>query len=143
MKEQGPVFVTAFSPLAMIITAALAAIILAEQVRLGRYIFTNHVKDQLHLCLLIFGATICMMFLRCIFLLFFSVIGTILIVIGLYAVVWGKSKERSTSLLKDVKSMGHELPITNGTTKSSPDSKNDTTGPAENVVKVPINPQES
>lgn len=58
MKEQGPVFVTAFSPLAMIITAALAAIILAEQVRLGRYIFTNHVKDQLHLCLLIFGATI-------------------------------------------------------------------------------------
>lgn len=49
MKEQGPVFVTAFSPLAMIITAALAAIILAEQVHLGRYIFTNHVKDPLHL----------------------------------------------------------------------------------------------
>jgi hypothetical protein len=39
MKEQGPVFVTAFSPLAMIITAALAAIILSEQVRLGRYIY--------------------------------------------------------------------------------------------------------
>ncbi|XP_004290853.1 PREDICTED: WAT1-related protein At1g21890-like [Fragaria vesca subsp. vesca] len=108
MKEQGPVFVTAFSPLAMIITAALAAIILSEQVRLG------------------------------------SVIGTMLIVIGLYAVVWGKSKERSASM-KDVKTIDHELPITNVATISSTtvDSKNDAAGLKENVVKIPINPQES
>lgn len=35
-KARGPVFVTAFSPLCMIITAVLGAIILAEQVHLGR-----------------------------------------------------------------------------------------------------------
>ena len=74
----------------------------------------------------------------------FSVIGTILIVIGLYAVVWGKSKERSASM-KDVKTIDHELPISNGTKKlpTSVDSKNDATALEENVVKVPINPQGS
>lgn len=74
----------------------------------------------------------------------FSVIGTMLIVIGLYAVVWGKSKERSASM-KDVKTIDHELPITNVATISSTtvDSKNDAAGLKENVVKIPINPQES
>lgn len=35
-KEQGPVFIAAFSPLAMVVTAALGAIFLAEQLYLGR-----------------------------------------------------------------------------------------------------------
>ena len=38
MKERGPVFVTAFNPLCMIITAVLGSIILAEEITLGRYI---------------------------------------------------------------------------------------------------------
>ncbi|XP_015867099.1 WAT1-related protein At4g08300 [Ziziphus jujuba] len=95
-RERGPVFVTSFSPLCMIITAALGAIVLAEQVHLG------------------------------------SVVGAILIVMGLYTVVWGKSKDPvgSTSpLLVDEKSGAHDqLPITaakvtatttNGTTEMS------------------------
>uniref|UniRef100_A0A2C9U2C0 WAT1-related protein n=1 Tax=Manihot esculenta TaxID=3983 RepID=A0A2C9U2C0_MANES len=61
IKQRGPVFVTSFSPLCMIITAALGTIILAEQLRLG------------------------------------SVIGAVLIVAGLYTVVWGKSKDQTTS----------------------------------------------
>ncbi|KDP32785.1 hypothetical protein JCGZ_12077 [Jatropha curcas] len=79
IKERGPVFVTSFSPLCMIITAALGTIILAEQLRLG------------------------------------SIIGAILIVIGLYTVVWGKTKDKrisATPALTNEK----ELPIT---TKSS------------------------
>ncbi|BFG19108.1 hypothetical protein CerSpe_053820 [Prunus speciosa] len=102
MKEQGPVFVTAFSPLAMIITAALAAIILAEQIHLG------------------------------------SILGTILIVIGLYAVVWGKSKEprASSPLIEDEKVVALELPIT-------VDNKTDGTGPPGDFIKVPIKAQES
>lgn len=36
MKERGPVFVTAFSPLSMIIVAIMGSIILAEQMYLGR-----------------------------------------------------------------------------------------------------------
>uniref|UniRef100_A0A7N0ZVW6 WAT1-related protein n=1 Tax=Kalanchoe fedtschenkoi TaxID=63787 RepID=A0A7N0ZVW6_KALFE len=62
INERGPVFVTSFSPLCMIVTAALGAIILAEQVHLG------------------------------------SIIGAVFIVIGLYAVVWGKSKDRKALL---------------------------------------------
>lgn len=36
-KVRGPVFVTAFSPLCMIITAVVGAIVLAEKMHLGRY----------------------------------------------------------------------------------------------------------
>ncbi|XP_028775089.1 WAT1-related protein At2g37460 [Neltuma alba] len=57
MKTRGPVFVTAFSPLCMVIVAIMGSIILAEQLYLGR------------------------------------VIGAIVIVLGLYLVVWGKSKD--------------------------------------------------
>ncbi|KAL3513631.1 hypothetical protein ACH5RR_026348 [Cinchona calisaya] len=60
-KARGPVFVTAFSPLSMVITAILGAIVLAEQIHLG------------------------------------SLIGAIVIVIGLYSVIWGKGKELSAS----------------------------------------------
>lgn len=37
MKDRGPVFVTAFSPLSMVIVAVLSSFILAEQMYLGRY----------------------------------------------------------------------------------------------------------
>ncbi|KAJ4976783.1 hypothetical protein NE237_001889 [Protea cynaroides] len=57
MKERGPVFITAFSPLDMIIVAILSSFILAEQLWVG------------------------------------SVIGAIVIVTGLYLVLWGKSKD--------------------------------------------------
>jgi hypothetical protein len=38
IKERGPVFVTAFSPLCMIIVTLLGSLILSEVVTLGRYI---------------------------------------------------------------------------------------------------------
>lgn len=49
-KSRGPVFVTAFSPLSMIITAVLAAIVLAEQVHLGRY---NFIPNYIRICRLL------------------------------------------------------------------------------------------
>ncbi|XP_071719337.1 WAT1-related protein At2g37460-like [Rutidosis leptorrhynchoides] len=61
MKERGPVFVTAFNPLSMIIVAIIGSIILAEQTYLGR------------------------------------VLGALVIVAGLYLVVWGKSKDHKLS----------------------------------------------
>ncbi|XP_042064063.1 WAT1-related protein At1g44800-like [Salvia splendens] len=70
-KAKGPVFVTSFSPLSMIITAFLSAIILAETLHLG------------------------------------SVVGAVIIVSGLYCVVWGKTKEDSAA--KDIKSQ--QLPV--------------------------------
>ncbi|MED6119919.1 hypothetical protein PIB30_118267 [Stylosanthes scabra] len=57
LKTRGPVFVTAFNPLCMVIVAIMGSLILAEQVFLGR------------------------------------LIGAIIIVLGLYLVVWGKSKD--------------------------------------------------
>ncbi|RDX72276.1 WAT1-related protein [Mucuna pruriens] len=57
MQKKGPVFVTAFSPMMMIIVAIMGAFILAEKIYLG------------------------------------GVIGAILIVMGLYSVLWGKYKE--------------------------------------------------
>ncbi|KAJ4964141.1 hypothetical protein NE237_024080 [Protea cynaroides] len=85
IKERGPVFVTAFSPLCMIIVAALGSLILAEQIYLG------------------------------------SVIGGITIVIGLYCVVWGKSKDHVTlSPLNGEKTPApFELPIAMTTTNGS------------------------
>ncbi|XP_010916579.1 WAT1-related protein At1g21890 [Elaeis guineensis] len=60
MKERGPVFVTAFNPLCMIIVAVLGSIVLGEEITVGR------------------------------------VIGASIIVIGLYSLIWGKSKDHLT-----------------------------------------------
>ncbi|CAN1275089.1 WAT1-related protein At2g37460 [Linum perenne] len=59
MKQRGPVFVTAFSPLCMIMVAILSSIIFAEQMFVGR------------------------------------VVGAAVIVVGLYLVIWGKTKDRN------------------------------------------------
>ncbi|CAK9169049.1 unnamed protein product [Ilex paraguariensis] len=83
-KARGPLFVSAFSPLCMIITAILGALVLSEQVHLG------------------------------------SLIGAIIIVIGLYSVVWGKSKDQPSSMnsITSENGQSNELPVVN-TTKSS------------------------
>ncbi|XP_017221985.1 WAT1-related protein At2g39510 [Daucus carota subsp. sativus] len=67
MQERGPVFVTAFNPLGMVLVAILSSFILSEQLDLG------------------------------------SVIGAIVIVTGLYLVIWGKSKDQTSSKIVDNK----------------------------------------
>ncbi|GFY96649.1 nodulin MtN21 /EamA-like transporter family protein [Actinidia rufa] len=82
-KVRGPVFVTAFSPLCMIITAVFGAIVLAEQVHLG------------------------------------SLIGAIIIVFGLYSVVWGKSKDPLNSEASTFeKGKTFELPVVDSKTST-------------------------
>ncbi|KAA3484960.1 WAT1-related protein [Gossypium australe] len=99
IRQRGPVFVTSFSPLCMIITAILGAIILAEKIHLG------------------------------------SILGAIIIVTGLYTVVWGKSKDGENSET-DVKCNGlQELPIT-GNAKSITDD-DDINGPTK-IVTIPV-----
>ncbi|EMS60728.1 Auxin-induced protein 5NG4 [Triticum urartu] len=80
-RQRGPVFVTAFSPLSMIITAVMGSIILKEEITLG------------------------------------SVIGAVIIVTGLYFIIWGKSKDDiSPSQVSDVSVKGAgELPLTSVT----------------------------
>ncbi|KAJ8628762.1 hypothetical protein MRB53_022085 [Persea americana] len=103
MKERGPVFVTAFNPLCMVIVAVLGTIILNEEINLGR------------------------------------VIGAIIIVAGLYSVVWGKSKDplvQTPSLPKKMKGTP-ELPMIDTSKATSDDFL-----PAD-VVKVEIPANES
>lgn len=47
MKDRGPVFVTAFNPLCMIMVAVLGSVILAEEISLGRYGFSDNLKQIL------------------------------------------------------------------------------------------------
>ncbi|WOG98152.1 hypothetical protein DCAR_0417493 [Daucus carota subsp. sativus] len=66
MEKRGPVFVTAFSPLMMIIVAIMGSFILAEKIYLG------------------------------------GILGAILIVMGLYSVLWGKYKEYKDKEEEDI-----------------------------------------
>ncbi|KAH7553657.1 hypothetical protein ACOSP7_029541 [Xanthoceras sorbifolium] len=65
MKDRGPVFVSAFSPLCMVIVAIMSSFILGEQLFLGR------------------------------------MIGAIVVVVGLYLVIWGKSKDYNSTTPSD------------------------------------------
>ncbi|KAL8224092.1 hypothetical protein R6Q57_019567 [Mikania cordata] len=87
MKAKGPVFVTAFNPLSMVIVAVLGSIVLAESLNLGR------------------------------------VLGAVVIVIGLYLVIWGKSKDETQSSSKsDLDELPpvdlQQISVTNSSTKS-------------------------
>ncbi|MCL7033821.1 hypothetical protein MKW94_000649 [Papaver nudicaule] len=106
IKERGPVFVTAFNPLCMIIVAVLGSLILAEQIHLG------------------------------------SVIGAIIIVIGLYSVIWGKSKDynpSASSLESNGKGDDLELPIstTKGTEMKGAKHLDDDIGSTDYGILVP------
>ncbi|EXB65303.1 hypothetical protein L484_025382 [Morus notabilis] len=81
IKEKGPVFVTAFLPLTLVIVAILISFILSEMMYLGMCAsITFHsmqsFERRLH---------------------FPMVIGAILIVVGLYMVLCGKSKDHLLS----------------------------------------------
>ncbi|KAJ8534133.1 hypothetical protein K7X08_007457 [Anisodus acutangulus] len=65
MEKKGPVFVTAFSPLMMIIVAIMGSFILAEKICIG------------------------------------GILGAVLIVAGLYSVLWGKYKEYKEKEIED------------------------------------------
>ncbi|XP_023539394.1 WAT1-related protein At5g07050-like [Cucurbita pepo subsp. pepo] len=80
MKTRGPVFVTAFSPLLMVIVAFMGSLILAEKIYVG------------------------------------GIIGAVVIVMGLYSVLWGKYKEgKEKEVGEGVEEAvkGGELPVIN------------------------------
>ncbi|KAK5795355.1 hypothetical protein PVK06_036617 [Gossypium arboreum] len=92
MKRRGPVFVSAFNPLSMVIVAILGSFFLAEDMYLGRFESISLLKYinpiKIFAILKVFGTMV---------LLFCRVLGSIVIVIGLYLVLWGKSKDQPQS----------------------------------------------
>ncbi|XP_076888461.1 WAT1-related protein At2g39510-like [Bidens hawaiensis] len=85
MKAKGPVFVTAFSPLSMVIVAVLGSFVLSEKLNLGR------------------------------------VLGAVVIVIGLYLVIWGKMKDEGPPNSKcdpnEFPSVDQQIPVSISSTK--------------------------
>ncbi|XP_066377836.1 WAT1-related protein At1g44800-like isoform X2 [Miscanthus floridulus] len=75
-QARGPVFVTSFQPLVMIITTILGSTILKEETTLG------------------------------------SVIGAVIIVVGLYCLIWGKSKDHLGNGKPGAAAVAGELPLT-------------------------------
>ncbi|KAH6769044.1 nodulin MtN21 /EamA-like transporter family protein [Perilla frutescens var. frutescens] len=72
MKDKGPVFVTSFNPLNMVIVAVMSSFILAEQLNVGK------------------------------------VAGAMVIVIGLYLVIWGKTEDETTALYPQSEMMSQQ-----------------------------------
>ncbi|XP_037448477.1 WAT1-related protein At1g21890-like isoform X2 [Triticum dicoccoides] len=99
-RQRGPVFVTAFNPLCMIVTAVMGSIILKEEITLG------------------------------------SVIGAVIIVVGLYFLIWGKSTD-GISQVSDVSVKGAgELPLTTATNGHGSDSGKHVLGNGKGDVHV-------
>ncbi|KAL8132638.1 WAT1-related protein At1g21890-like [Apium graveolens] len=102
-KVKGPVFVTAFTPLSMIVTAILGVVLLSEQVHLG------------------------------------SLLGACVIVMGLYSVVWGKSKDDPVLTSGESSKLNTELPVVceKSITKSAHDFLNGpSVHPEIDVLKI-------
>ncbi|XP_028757545.1 WAT1-related protein At4g08290 [Neltuma alba] len=76
MKTMGPVFVTAFNPVRMIIVTILASFLLSEQLHLG------------------------------------SIIGGVVVSVGLYLVAWGKHKEYKHLMPPSPEKDTRQLPVT-------------------------------
>lgn len=87
VKQRGPVFTAAFTPLLQIFVAMFDFSVLHEQIHLGRFfpqpllIFYYIIQDSKFLISSIYTFVIG------------SILGSILVITGLYILLWGKSKE--------------------------------------------------
>lgn len=94
VQMRGPIFVSAFNPLTLVVGVFAAALLLDEKLHLGRSSF-SHLSNQI----LITSLTV--NFYRTLYILtrlrmYFadcSVLGGVIIICGLYVVLWGKRNE--------------------------------------------------
>lgn len=90
VKKRGPVFTAAFSPLIQILAAMIDIPVLHEQLHLGRsllFLYFHKTNDNTNIILNNFG-------------LLSSLLGSIVVIIGLYILLWGKKKEMQTCVNK-------------------------------------------
>lgn len=80
VRVSGPVFVSLFNPLMLIVVAFLGSLLLDEKLYLGRYV--------IRFCFFAICPNLNNVILLCC-----SVLGSVLIVCGLYMVLWSKNKE--------------------------------------------------
>jgi drug/metabolite transporter (DMT)-like permease len=85
LRERGPLYVAMFGPLIIVFVAVLSSVFLDETLHLGMYVREAHALC-LHRLLLSFAFTLLISRLC-------SALGAVLIVAGLYIVLWGKARE--------------------------------------------------
>ncbi|KAF8405880.1 hypothetical protein HHK36_007958 [Tetracentron sinense] len=108
IEKKGPVFTAMFTPLALVITAIFSAFLWKETLHLGshRVDSTRGVSDHFYTAIyymkLVFdyGQFLCS-----------SVGGAILLVGGLYSVLWGMNKEERTSKTNGQRQETKEVPV--------------------------------
>ncbi|KAG6386752.1 hypothetical protein SASPL_151925 [Salvia splendens] len=85
VEKKGPVFLAMTTPLIMVITLIMSAFVLGETITLGRCEEDKFVLEHMYIILTFILILMC--FIRD------SVLGALLLVGGLYFVLWGKTKE--------------------------------------------------
>ena len=92
IQKKGPVFVTAFQPLTTILVAIMGLFILGDALHMGRYACLYYItrKSNFKIFFLIF----------CLWT-FFSIVGALLIFVGLYAILSGKHREKDKTIVKN------------------------------------------
>lgn len=94
IEKKGPFYVAMFFPLSLLITAIFSAFVWAERLRCGRFVtsfffcYICYLDD-----FLTYRSCTCLLFAN-------SILGGIMIVGGLYSVLWGRSKEGTQQMLK-------------------------------------------
>lgn len=97
IEKKGPFYVAMFFPLSLLITAIFSAFVWAERLRCGRFV------TCFFFCYICWKSNTWPIFLPLIYmcLLFAnSILGGIMIVGGLYSLLWGRSKEGTQQMLK-------------------------------------------
>jgi len=94
IKMRGPIFASAFNPLQLLLVAISAYLLLDEKLYLGRYMIKSfsYLKHILFIMLSFFNLWYAWKLIWY-NLVVYSVFGAVLIVCGIYAVLWSKNKE--------------------------------------------------
>ncbi|RWW03666.1 hypothetical protein GW17_00033153 [Ensete ventricosum] len=93
----GPLFVAVFQPAQTVVVAIMAAVILGDQLYTGGYDYINFIKHISQSQFSPHNAQSTKPFGHCLSFFFSRIIGSILIVFGLYFVLWGKSEEKKAT----------------------------------------------
>jgi len=105
VSHKGPVYLSMFKPLSILIAAVSTFIFLGESLYLGRY--------TTKLLLLMILNSLCKCHFSILLYMFeYSVMGGILISIGFYMVLWGKAKEDKVDIIGAIESSpSHNAPL--------------------------------
>lgn len=93
VKQKGPVFTSAFTPLIQIFAAIFDVAVLHEEIYLGRSVF------MLVCVYSLIRTYVCVLYRSMLYTYVSaldSIIGSIVVVLGMYGLLWGKSSDQET-----------------------------------------------